>query len=281
MGSRVRVFALRRLLFSFMFVFLCGYAFAGAPIERMYVFGDSYSDIGRGFVDGDGPTAVAYLAKRLGLTMVPANEPEVDEKSLDFAVSGAPTGESPGHVVPKGWMGMGMKNQVAEFVARVGDGSINFNPETTVFFIAGGLNDKKIPTEQTVANLEAEIKSLYAVGARRFRLAILPEKIPAFSEVGIRLNPAIRTIPDEMQAKLPGAGVKLSQWGAFFDAVMDHPAKYGITNTTDQCAGRLIFNEDATPCATPATYFYYHKGHPSTAVHKIVGDKLYEEVTKH
>jgi len=252
---------------------------AQAPIERIYVFGDSYSDIGRGWVDGDGPTAVAYLAQRLGLKMVASNTPDSAEESLNFAVSGAPTGENAGRVVSKGCLGLGMKNQVAEFVARVRDGSIAFDPVETVFFIAGGLNDKRITTEQTIANLEGEMKTLYDAGARRFRVAVLPEKIPAFSDVAIRLNPAIRNIPADMQPKLKGADVKLSQWGAFFDEVITNPTKYGITDTTNQCAGRAIFDEDATPCASPATHFYYHKGHPSTAVHKVVGEMLYAELT--
>ena len=237
---------------------------AQAPVNRMYVFGDSYSDIGRGWVDGDGPTAVAYLAKRLSLTMVASNSPDAAGKSLDFAVSGAPSGENLGHDVPKGWLGLGMKNQVAEFVAMVRDGKVKFDPKTTVFFIAGWLNDRKIPTEETVANLEGELQALYDAGGRRFRVAVLPEKIPAFSEVGKRLNPALREIPAQMRPKLN-----------------DHPEKYGITDTMNQCAGRAIFAEDATPCASPETHFYYHTGHPSTAVHKVVGDKLYEEMTKH
>jgi cholinesterase len=29
--------------------------------SRLYVFGDSYSDIGAGYIDGNGPTAIAYL----------------------------------------------------------------------------------------------------------------------------------------------------------------------------------------------------------------------------
>ena len=33
----------------------------------MYVFGDSYSDIGAGYIDGNGPTAVAYLGWLMGL----------------------------------------------------------------------------------------------------------------------------------------------------------------------------------------------------------------------
>jgi phospholipase/lecithinase/hemolysin len=59
---------------------------------------------------------------------------------------------------------------------------------------------------------------------------------------------------------------------------MESPAQYGITNATDKCAGRALFGEDATPCATPDTYFFYHQGHPSTAVHKIVGRELAQEL---
>jgi phospholipase/lecithinase/hemolysin len=259
----------------------CVHLNAQATVNRIYVFGDSYSDIGRGWVDSDGPTAVAYLAKRLGLTMVASSAPDAQGKSLDFAVSGAPTGENPGHDVPKGWLGLGMKNQVAEFVAMVHDGKVKFDPKTAVFFVAGGLNDRKIPTEETVANLEAELQSLYEAGGRRFRVAVLPEKIPAFSEVGKRLNMALKEIPARMQPKLSGAEIETSEWGAYFDEVMVNGAKYGITDTTSKCAGRAIFNEDATPCASPQTHFYYHSGHPSMAVHRVVGDKLYDEMMKH
>lgn len=270
---------MQSILVLLVMISFCGLSQAQTSVDRIYVFGDSYSDIGRGWVDSDGPTAVAYLAHRMGLTMVPSNAHDAEEKSLDFAVSGAPTGESPGHIVPKGWLGLGMKNQVAEFVARVHDGSIAFDADTTIFFLAGGLNDKRITTEQTVANLEGEMDALYAAGARRFRVAVLPEKIPAFSEVGKRLNPALRAIPEEMRSKLKGAEVESSQWGTFYDLVMDHADKYGITDTANQCAGRAIFDEDATPCATPASHYYYHKNHPSTAVHKLVGDMLYKEMT--
>jgi phospholipase/lecithinase/hemolysin len=35
--------------------------------SRLFVFGDSYSDIGAGYIDGNGPTAVAYLGWLMGL----------------------------------------------------------------------------------------------------------------------------------------------------------------------------------------------------------------------
>ena len=252
---------------------------AARPIARMYVFGDSYSDSGAGYIDGDGPTAVAYLARRLGFELKPPNDSGANAHSLNFAVSGAQTGSGAGRKVKDALLGRGMVEQVDDFVARVQSRQIVFDPNTTLFFIAGGLNDRRLPGKETVANLEAEIRKLYSVGARRFRVALLPTAIPAFSEVGLRLDPELRRIPGEMQAQLPDVEIAGSNWGPFFDEVLRNAAAYGIRNTTDKCAGRAIFDEDTTPCASPSTYYYYHAGHPSTAVHKAVGDKLYEEIT--
>jgi phospholipase/lecithinase/hemolysin len=172
-----------------------------------------------------------------------------------------------------------MVEQVNDFVARVRAKQIVFDQDRTLFFLAGGLNDRRLATADTVANLKAHVRKLHAAGARRFRIALLPAAIPGFSEVGLRLNPALRQIPGEIGAELAGVEIRLSNWGPFFDEVLRNPSAYGIRNTTDKCAGRAIFDEDATPCANPATFYYYHAGHPSTAVHRAVGEKLYEEMT--
>jgi acetyl esterase/lipase/phospholipase/lecithinase/hemolysin len=247
-------------------------------VTRMYVFGDSYSDTGAGYVDGDGPTAVAYLAMRLGLTLKVPSEPGANSQSLNFAVSGAQTGRGAGRKVKDALLGRGMVDQVDDFSSRVQSKAISFDSDQTLFFLAGGLNDRRLPGAETVDNLKGEIRKLYGLGARRFRVALLPAAIPAFSEVGQRLNPELQRIPGEIQAELPGIQISLSQWGPFFDEVLRNPSAYGIENTKDACAGRAIFNEDATPCAKPSTYYYYHSGHPSTAVHKAVGEKLYTEI---
>ena len=63
-----------------------------------------------------------------------------------------------------------------------------------------------------------------------------------------------------MAAEFPDASFGLSDWGRFFDDVMRNPAKYGIENTKDACAGRAIFDQDTTPCSKPSVYFYYHSG---------------------
>jgi phospholipase/lecithinase/hemolysin len=252
---------------------------AAAKIDRMYVFGDSYSDIGEGYLDGNGPTAVAYLAKRLGFELYPSNTPDVHGKSLDYAVSGAQSGNGTGRKIKDALLGYGMKNQVADFAAKVQSHEIQFDPATTLFFIAGGLNDGRLPDGTTASNEKDEIRTLYALGARRFAVALLTTNIPGFGITGRRVNPSLVTIPSELNPELKGADIKLSHWGFFYDEVLANPEPYGLTNTKDACAERAILDRDPTPCAAPEKYFFYHAGHPSTATHKAVGDKLYAEIT--
>ena len=248
--------------------------------SRLYVFGDSYSDIGAGYIDGNGPTAVAYLGWLMGLPVASGKAANAAGRSLVFAVSGAGTGEGEGRRVKEALLGYGMMNQVRDFAARVKSGEIAFDPQTTLFFLAGGLNDGKRETAVTLANLRQQLQILRELGGRHFTIALLPTKIPQFAAVGRRLNPAYEQFVREEAGKA-GVDLWLNHWGAAFDEVMERPAAHGILNTTDACAGRAIFDQDATPVGDPATYFFYHEGHPSTAVHRIVGKKLFEEIAKH
>jgi cholinesterase len=244
---------------------------------RLYVFGDSFSDIGAGYIDGNGPTAVAYLGWQMGLQVASSKAANAAGKSLVFAVSGAGTGEGAGRPVKEALLGYGMMNQVRDFAARVKSGEIAFDPQTTLFFLAGGLNDGRRETETTLASLRQELQILRELGGRHFTIALLPTKIPQFAAVGLRLNPAYEQFVRD-EAGAAGLDLWLNHWGAAFDEVMEHPAVHGIVNTTSACAGRALFNQDPTPVADPATYYFYHDGHPSTAVHRIVGKKLFEEI---
>ena len=105
----------------------------------------------------------------------------------------------------------------------------------------------------------------------------MPEKIPSFSRTGIRLNPTLAALPAKLSASL-GVDAKTSRWGAYFDEVMDNPAAFGITDTRSRCAERNIPGPEPKGCDTPDQLFFYHEGHPSTAVQKIVGATLVEEL---
>jgi hypothetical protein len=223
---------------------------------------------------------VAYLGWLMGLQVAPSNAVNSADKSLVFAVSGAGTGEAAGQHVKDALLGYGMMNQVRDFAARVKSGAIVFDPQTTLFFLAGGLNDGRQETATTLANLRLELQILRESGGRHFTIALLPTKIPQFAAVGLRLNPAYERLVRE-EAVAAGVDLWLNHWGTAFDEVLDHPQAYRIVNTTSACAGRAIFDEDPTPVGDPATFFFYHAGHPSTAVHRIVGKKLFEEIAAH
>lgn len=250
---------------------------AAVRYDRLYAFGDSYSDTGAGFAGSNGPTAVARLAQRLGLALTHSRDPQANGQSINFAVAGAGTGENAGRKIGDYWLVVGMQNQVEDFVARVRRGDITFNPDTTLFFLAGGLNDAGTPAATTTTNLARQIALLKSVGARHVSLALLPTRIPAFREEGVKLNPAYRKLAPALRRQL-AIDVRLNRYGAYLDDVHAHASRYGITNTQAQCAGNPLAGEDTTPCAAPDTYFYYLSDHPSAAVNRIVGDRLYAEI---
>ncbi len=249
----------------------------------LYVFGDSYSDSGAGYVDADGPTAVVYLAQRLGIPFTYDGDPGSAGKGLNFAVSAASAGEGAGRVLPTGGtLGFGMKNQIENFVRYSKSGAIpKIDAANTMFYFAGGLNDGRRPDGFVRTNIESEIDTLYDLGARRFMVAILPVKIPSFAAAGKRVNPELEEIPGEERAKHPDIRIANSQWGSFFDEVIANPAKYGLTDAVTPCSDRPFGPQKITTCTNPDAHFYYHEGHPSTAAHRAVGEMLFREaITK-
>ncbi len=250
------------------------------PYTMLYIFGDSYSDSGAGYVDTNGPTAVVYLAQRLGIPFTYNGDPSSTGKGLNFAVSAASTGEGAARPLPTGGtLAFGMKNQIESFVQYSKSGAIpKIDPANTMFFFAGGLNDGGRPDGFVRTNIESEIDTLYSLGARRFMVANLPTKIHAVRKGRYaRRIPNWRKVPDEVRAKHPDIRIAISHWGSFFDEVIANPAKYGLTDTTTRCADRQFGPQQITACSNPDAHFFYHDGHPSTAAHRAVGDMLYRE----
>jgi len=253
------------------------------PYTVLYVFGDSYSDSGAGYVDANGPTAVVYLAQHLGIPFTYDGDRGSAGKGLNFAVSGASSGDGAGRPLPSGGtLGFGMKNQIENFVRYSKSGAIpKIDAANTMFFFAGGLNDGRRPDGFVRTNIESEIDTLYDLGARRFMVAILPTKIPQFAAAGRRVNPELEKIPAEERVKHPDMRIANSQWGSFFDEVITNPAKFGLADTATPCSDRPFGPQKIATCSNPDAHFFYHEGHPSTAAHRAVGELLYREaITK-
>jgi cholinesterase len=239
-------------------------------INDLFVFGDSYSDTGAfvPLVNPDGSTAVGYLAKNFGIDLTTSKNPDPGTDGVNFAESGAKvfTGPKPPAAQPRS-----LTQQVGEFQNYVDNDEVSFDPASTLFFLAGGLNDHKTDSGQIDAATTAQITTLYSLGARIFEIALLPQDVPAFTDSALNLNPGYEALVPELQAEFPDATIELSNWGPDYDDILTNPSKYGITNTTDACAGPPV-------CATPDTYFYYVNSHPSDASHHIVGNELFTEV---
>jgi cholinesterase len=240
-------------------------------INDLFVFGDSYSDTGAYFELSNGPTAIGYLAQDFGITLTTSKNADPGPDGVNFAESGARVFVGP---TPPATQPRSLTQQVAEFENYVDNDKVSFDPSSSLFFLLGGLNDHTTSSAEIDAATAAQVATLYSLGARIFEIALLPASIPAFTDSADNLNPGYEALVPQLQSEYPDATFNLSNWGPDYDNIHDNPSEYGLTNTTDPCN---TFGESPT-CSTPNTYFYYYIDHPSTYVHQIVGNELYNEV---
>ncbi len=271
MSAPITTRRLRRTAFAGIVVLAAGGAHA-APFDAIQVFGDSYSDTGAGFVLTDGGTAASYLAEFLGNPVVLPDAAAPGTRSINFAESGARVG------VETADGPTSLTNQVDDYVGLVESGAASFDPESTLFFLSGGLNDHRLaPAEEVTDAYREQVADLVGLGARHIQIATLPREVPAFTDSADYLNPAYRDLVPELDARYGETSVTLSNWGLYYDDIIENPETYGFTNVTDPCR-QGGFGEPTTICDTPGTSFYYYAAHPSDAAHRVVAERLYADI---
>ena len=261
---------------------------ATVDFNRLYVFGDSFSDTGAGGgapgtdfgVRTDGGTAASYLAESFGNPVALPDDLAVgggSQSSINFAVSGARVG-SPGRDGQPS-----LQDQVGQFSGLVGSGTASFDSMDTLFFLAGGLNDRAItgsrrgnnremtPVEDIIASYTTQVEDLVELGARYIQLALLPAAIPAFTEIATTLNPVYDTLVTTLDEFYDNVSITVSPWGRYFDDIIENPDDYGMVNVTDPYLG------ESDPEGARDEYFYYYSAHPSDAAHAKVGDRLFAD----
>jgi len=236
-------------------------------VKTLYLFGDSYTDTGAYVKLTNGSTAGGYLASAYDLDLVTSKSTNPGTSSINFAESGARIAQGPSGsaIQPRS-----LTQQVGEFQSYLQAGKLSFDPNSSLFFLLGGLNDHASPTAPLASATMQQVATLYGLGGRYFELALLPSMVPAFTDSANNVNPMITQLVPELQAMYPDASFTLSNWGDYYDDILRNPQNYGITNTTNACLGNAA-------CTDPDTYFYYYSAHPSDRAHEIVGAQLYAE----
>ena len=278
---------------------LAGGSAAAAPFDQVFIFGASESDSGNIFAltngttpasppyaqrYSNGPVAVEYTAQQFGLQLTPSAT-TTGNGSLNFAIGGSLT-DTRNNVTSLG-NGFGIQNQVNDFAARVGSGSVSFNPATTLFLLIGGGNDilrvgffGSDPTtvvSNAVNSVGGEIRTLVGLGAENVALSTVNNigtlpvaqgaRVAQYGQLSGELNAAYRSLASSLAASL-GANVFAVERGAILDDIVANFRAYGFTSATGTCLSNGVV------CANPDEYVFWDSVHLTTAAHQIVGTRL-------
>ncbi|MGJ5672198.1 MAG: SGNH/GDSL hydrolase family protein [Nostochopsis sp.] len=270
--------------------------------DKIYVFGDSFSDTGNGFnatggaipaspyFDGrfsNGSVWVEYLASDLGINYDPQN---------NFALGGATTGFD-----NIGVTGLpGLQQQINSFITANA-----FADPNALYIVWAGTNDYikyffgDVPDpNQTVTNISIAVKSLVSVGAKDIMVVNQPDlgKFPITggnNQTSIDLSNLISTHNSNLTISINSLNQQLNpdvniiglDVNSLFNRMIAQPQEFGFTNATDSCLGGdlsvVSINPRTEPLdCTPDTFVFWDQLHPTTATHKIIAELAYSRLKK-
>ena len=261
--------------------------------SRLVVFGDSLSDIGNIEDATLGIGAGIALLQRslfqrpgmgrvaghdLGLAPLKSSTAGGD----NFAYGGAQTSGASGF---GGLFIRDLDEQLADYRASR---TIDPNALYVVWAGANDLFDGQTNVNVPIGRVVATLELLTTLGARQFVVPNLPilGKIPeynrdptasaAFDKLSHDYNAAFAGAVDQLAARHLNATFYQLDVAELFSNAIAKPAAWGLTNVTDPAApglnpGALFYNENRI-VAHPEQYLFWDTIHPTTAVHRILGD---------
>lgn len=274
---------------------------ANGPVERMVVFGDSLSDTGNIYNDlqwkfpaphswflgrfSNGPVWPEYFAEMTALPM------------SNWAIGGAETKNAFVFI-------NGLDTQIRSFAKYAAKSNV-YDPSRTLFTVLAGANDimndgsaDMAATIQASERLEASLNDLVRLGARKIALLNLPDisRTPSFRDdaqqafliqqkvnlYNLRLFFMVERIQEESDVDIRIVDLK-----NMFDRVLAAPDAVGLSNTTHSCLNMPTDNKTdyvtgpaMTPACDPDRYVFWDRVHPTTRMHRMIAEAVFDTVAK-
>ena len=252
------------------------------PINELYVFGDSLSDVGTVFRAtggmyqpnqtyfqgrySNGRVWAEYLADRLHLSSRQTN---------NFACGGATTGSERNTLVP------GLLTQVQSFTQT----HQQTNPNGLYVLWAGandylqGVSSATVPVE----NVTGAITSLVGVGAKKILVANLPDlgQLPAtrtsansssLSALTQAHNQGLRRSLKLLSQQYSDLQIVTLDANTLYRDAITNPAAFGFTNVMSSCLS------GSRACGNSDQFLFWDGIHPTTAAHRILGEAAFSAI---
>ncbi|WP_370587990.1 SGNH/GDSL hydrolase family protein [Trichocoleus sp. FACHB-591] len=252
------------------------------PINQLYVFGDSLSDVGTVFRATGGmypprPTYyqgrysngrvwVEYLGDRLSLS---------NAQTSNFAYGGATTSSDRSSLVP------GLLSQVNSFTQT--------HPKAdsqALYVLWAGANDYLQGVSNTngpIQNITQAIASLNKVGARKILVANLPDlgQLPStrnggqaktLSALSQTHNQGLRRSLKVLTQQHPDLQIATLDANTLYREAISNPTKFGFANVTSGCLA------GSNACGNPNQFLFWDGIHPTTAAHRILGEAAFSTI---
>jgi len=261
------------------------------PINELYVFGDSLSDVGNSFrATGElyppnplyfqgrfsnGPVWVEYLGDRLQLSARQIN---------NFAYGGATTGSVTNRLSDNSYPNRLLPSLVSQ-VQTFTQSNQRTNSEA-LYILWAGANDYLQGVTSVAApieNVRWSLAALASTGAKKFLVANLPDlgKLPAtrssansarLSQLTQSHNQGLRRSLKLFAQQHPEFQIATLDANTLYREATTNPAAFGLANVTSACLTGSV------ACAKPDQFLFWDGIHPTTVAHRILGETAFRAI---
>ena len=298
-----KIVATSLLFFSFVFPLKTN----AAAMKQIYIFGDSYSDVGNAYEATGIPPSPPYDNESFsnGSVWWEYLATDLEAVSTNFSFAGATTGDrnafNPGSpvllpflsgilaedlgTIKPGWQDLpGLQQQINNFAAN----ETSVDPDALFIiwtgvndYIGAGVTNPTVPVDK----LSTAIISLNDLGAKNIMVFNMQdiEKLPGprqnnlsfdeFSNLSREHNSSLAASLDNLSQRLDSdTNLIPVDVNSLFDDITNDPAEYGFINAVDSCL------TESGVCEEPDKYFYWDDFHPTTTGHKLVAELAYSQL---